>query len=91
MENIFPQPEFDKSALFIQEWMQEGREEGVRIGLLSQTLRQLEHRVGALNEMTQEQIRALPNQKFEDLGVALFGFTTQADLQRWLNDSAVVV
>ena len=103
MENVFPQPEFDKSALFIQEWMEEGREEGrekgreegreegLHIGLFSLTLRLLERRVGALDEMTQEQIRALPNRKLEDLGVALLDFTAQADLQQWLNDNTVVV
>lgn len=95
MENVFPDLEFNKNAIFIQEWMEEGREEGreegVHIGVYSVTLRQLEHRVGALDEMTQEQIRALPNDKLLNLSVALLDFSHEADLQRWLNDNAVVV
>lgn len=87
MENIFPQPEFDKSALFIQEWM----EEGAHNWAFSATRLQLEHRVGALDEMTQEQIRALPNEKLMDLSVALLDFKALPDLQRWLNDNVVVV
>ena len=91
MENIFPQPEFNKEALFVQEFMEEGREEGLHLGFYLLTLRQLEHRAGVLDEMTREEIRALPNQKLEELGVALLDFKEPADLQRWLNDNATVV
>ncbi len=87
MENIFPQPEFDKSALFIQEWM----EEGAQIGLSSLTLSQLEHRLGVLDEMTRAQIQGLSNQQLKELGLALLHFTAQAELQQWLDDNTVVV
>lgn len=86
------QIEFDKSALFIQEWMAEGREEGLQLGehrgLCSLTLRQLQRVVGPLDEITQTQIRALPNDKLEALGEALREFTTPAELQTWLTQNA---
>lgn len=84
--------EFDKSALFIQEWMAEGREkgreEGLHTGLYSLTLRQLQRVVGPLDEITQTQIQALPNDKLEALGEALLDFTTPADLHTWLTQNA---
>ena len=99
MQNIFPQIEFDKSALFIQEWMQEGHEKGHEEGLVEGIhkgfhlilVRQLETRLDALDEITKEEIRALPSEKLESLGVALLDFTTAADLQKWLHDNSVIV
>jgi predicted transposase YdaD len=86
--------EFDKSALFIQEWMaegrEEGREEGLHTGLYSLTLRLLQRVLGPLNEITQTQIQALPNDKLEALGEALLDFTTLEDLQTWLTQNAPV-
>lgn len=95
MENVFPDLEFNKNAVFIQEWMaegrEEGREEGIHLGFYAMTLRLLERRVGALDEMTQEQVRALPDDKLLDLSDASSCFAGQADLQRWLDKNAVVV
>lgn len=60
MQEAFTQTEleFDKSALFIQEWIEEGREEGIEIGehkaLCSVTLRQLSRALGEVDEATQE-------------------------------------
>lgn len=94
MQEVFPYPdlEFDKSALFIQQWMEEGREEGIQIGehkaLCSLTLRQIQNLLGAIDEATQERIRALPNRRLEALGEALLGFASFDDLRKWLNDNS---
>ncbi len=96
MQEAFPPMEFDKSALFIQEFIQEGREEGreegIRIGehqiLCSLTLRQLRRQIGEIGEQAQEQIRKLPTQKLEDLGVALLEFKSHDDLHRWLSENS---
>lgn len=94
MQEVFPLPElqFDKSALFIQEWMEEGREEGREEGLAigkhdalsSLTLRLLRRQIGELDEATQARIRALPDQRLEELGEALLDFTAPDELHNWL-------
>ena len=86
MENVFPPMEFNKEAVFIQEWMEEGKHDGVS----ALTLRLLQRRFGALDEATELQIRALPNQKLEDLGVEQADFAAPADLQKWLADNTAV-
>ncbi len=106
MQEVFPYPdlEFDKSALFIQQWMEEGREEGreeglekgreegIQIGehkaLCSLTLRLIQQLLGEADEATQEKIRALPNRRLEALGEALLGFTSFDDLHKWLSDNS---
>ncbi|MGH9832675.1 MAG: Rpn family recombination-promoting nuclease/putative transposase [Blastocatellia bacterium] len=94
MQDVLPYPdlEFDKSALFIQEWMEEGREEGIQIGehkaLCSLTLRLIHHLLGEIDSATQERIQALPNHKLEELGEALLDFTSLDDLNKWLNDNS---
>ncbi len=98
MQEAFPYPdlEFDKSALFIQQWMEEGREEGreegIQIGehkaLCSLTLRLIQQLLGEIDEATQEKVRALPNRRLEALGEALLGFTSFDDLRKWLNDNS---
>lgn len=106
MQEAFSQSEleFDKSALFIQQWMEEGREkgleeglekgleEGIQIGehqaLRSLTLRQLHSLLGEIDEATQERIRALPKEKLEALGETLLRFTSFDDLHKWLGDNS---
>ncbi|MGH9935006.1 MAG: DUF4351 domain-containing protein [Blastocatellia bacterium] len=91
----YPDLEFDKSALFIQEWIEEGREEGreegIQIGahkaLCSVTLRLLHRALGEIDEVTQERIRALPNHRLEELGGALLDFNSLDDLRKWLSDA----
>jgi hypothetical protein len=87
MENVFPQPEFNREALFIQEFIEEGK----HLGLYSMTVLLLENNVGALDEMTREEIRALPNERLQNLGLASPKLTTLAELQQWLRDNAVIV
>jgi predicted transposase YdaD len=92
MQEAFAQEEFDKSALFVQELMEEGREEGREEGahqsLVSLTLLQLRYKLGELTKKSTEQIQALANAQLEDLGLALFRFESPDDLQQWLDAHA---
>ncbi len=92
MEQVFAEEEFDKSALFIQEWMEEGREEGREEGahtsLVSIALLQLRYKLGELDEASAGQINALSNRLLEDLCIALIEFQSLADLQQWLDARA---
>jgi predicted transposase YdaD len=90
MQEAFAREEFDKSALFIQEWIQEGREEGIEIGehsgLYSLTLRQIQHILGKTDDATNERIQKLPNYRLIELGEALLDFKSFDDLHTWLDN-----
>ncbi len=92
MQEAFAREEFDKSALFIQEWIEEGREEGIQIGehsgFCSLTLLQIGHRVGEIDEASRERVQALSNHQLVELGKALLNFSTLDDLHKWLNENA---
>jgi hypothetical protein len=80
VQEAFPPLEFDKSALFVQEFIQEG--------MCSLTLLQLQHQLGEIGELAQERIRALSAQRLEDLGVALLDFDSHDDLDKWLGENS---
>ncbi len=77
-----------------QEWLQEGKEQGILLGIqqgrqeeaLRMTLRQLERKIGALDTKTQKRVQALATEQLEELGLALFDFKTKADLITWLRN-----
>lgn len=85
MQEIFAQVEFDKDALFIQEWMEEGREEGLRTGMLSVALRQLRSLFDHVDQATEDKVRALSNQQLEELTEVLLKFASPDDLNQWLD------
>jgi hypothetical protein len=64
-----------------QRGLAEGRQEGAQ----PFTLRLLERQVGPLDEATRSHIAALPPTELEDLGLALSGSSSAADLQRWFD------
>ena len=66
-------------------WFAEGQEEGRQSEAAQLICRQLHRRIGALTEVQQEQIKALPVEPLEDLGEALLDFTAAADLDAWLS------
>ena len=86
-------------ADFFQEWinqgLQQGRQQGLQQGLqqgrfearLSLTLQQLEKRFGKLPKTAQQQIKKLPLEKMEELGLALLDFQTSKDLRTWLQQN----
>ena len=48
-------------------------------------LRQLQRRFGEIPQNLQENIRNLPVERLEDLGLALLDFNTLTDLDNWLH------
>ncbi|MFM7646505.1 MAG: DUF4351 domain-containing protein, partial [Cyanobium sp.] len=80
----------------VQDWLAEGRQEGIQEGEAAVTLRLLNRRCGPLTECTTAQIQALPLEQLEALavgaafsaGVALLNFTGPDDLATWLAANA---
>jgi predicted transposase YdaD len=67
-----------------QEWIEEGRQEGLHQGEASVTLRQLNRRCGPLSDSTAARIKALPLEQLEALAEALLDFSGPAYLAAWL-------
>jgi predicted transposase/invertase (TIGR01784 family) len=71
-----------------QEALAEGRAEGREVGRQTQaaamTLRQLQHRLGALSSELSEQIGHLPLGTLDELSLALLEFDSEAQVRRWL-------
>jgi hypothetical protein len=61
--------------------VQQGRQQGEAYLLL----RQLQRRFGEIPQNLQENIRNLPVERLEDLGLALLDFDTLTDLDNWLH------
>ncbi|MEN9222512.1 MAG: DUF4351 domain-containing protein [Thermostichus sp. BF3_bins_97] len=59
-------------------------QQGVQQGEAELTLRQLRQKVGSLPDALEAQIRSLPVERLEALGLALLEFQTLADLTSWL-------
>ncbi|MEN9225148.1 MAG: DUF4351 domain-containing protein [Thermostichus sp. DRC_bins_24] len=68
----------------IQEGIQQGLTQGIQQGEAELTLRQLKQKVGSLPDALEAQIRSLPVERLEALGLALLEFETLADLTTWL-------
>jgi flagellar biosynthesis/type III secretory pathway protein FliH len=76
----------------VTSWMEDGLEKGMAQGLemglekgeRKLLLRQLRKRVDALESASVQQIETLPAERLEELGDALFDFTSHADLVSWL-------
>lgn len=58
---------------------------GMQREAVSMVLRQLKRRFSDLSQDQQERIQGLPTGELEDLGEALLDFTSNADLENWLN------
>ena len=67
-----------------QEGRQEGRQEGILEGRKELIARQIERRFGAASEQATEGLNALASEQLDELGVALFDFTSAADVENWL-------
>ena len=88
MEQLIPQ-EKEGVMEIVTSWMEEGlakglvqgREEGER-GLL---MRQLRGRLGQIDPSAAARIGTLGIDVLEELGDAVFDFTSHADLDRWLD------
>lgn len=80
--------EEEKHMPYITTFERRGMEKGRVEGLVSLTMRLLQHRFGLLAVETQASIRALPAEALEDLGEALLDFKDLSDLQNWLDARA---
>jgi predicted transposase YdaD len=67
-----------------QEGEQKGLQKGQQEGEAKLILRQLTRRFGVLGEDTQNRVKHLNIMQLEALGEALLDFSTQDDVERWL-------
>ncbi|MGD1809461.1 Rpn family recombination-promoting nuclease/putative transposase [Dapis sp. BLCC M126] len=62
----------------------EGREEGIGIGVVKQILRQIRRKFGKISPEIETQIEQLSLEKLDILGEEIFDLATIADLENWL-------
>jgi hypothetical protein len=72
-------------APLYQQDREQAIQQGVQRGEAKLVLRQLQRRFGEIPQNLAENIRNLPVERLEDLGVALLDFNSLADLDNWLN------
>ena len=73
---------------FIYDWEEKAYERGIAQGAHDLAVRQAEKRFGTLTDTLRQRISALPKDKVEAMGLALFDFETQDELTQWLNANA---
>jgi predicted transposase/invertase (TIGR01784 family) len=78
-----------KQTRFYQDVYAEGEQEGKQEGKLELILRLLNRRVGELDTNLIKQIRGLDVSQLEELAEALLEFSSQDDLETWLQQSNV--
>lgn len=94
--DALPQPEKEKSMEFVSEWRLEGRVEGRAEGRVEgriegkeeMALRMLTHRFGTLSPRLRTRLHDLSSTQFDDLGIALLGFSELQDAEAWLANAA---
>ena len=65
----------------------EGREEGIGIGVVKQILRQIRRQFGEIPPAVETQIEQLSLEKLDILGEEIFDLATIADLENWLDNN----
>lgn len=79
-----------RESVIYQEIFHEGEEQGLERGLeqgqRSLILLQLERRFGSLSQAERDQISALNLEQLGELAISLLNFSTQSDLEVWLNE-----
>jgi heme oxygenase len=83
------QLEAEQTMKYVTSFERSGIRSGIEIGKQQEALllvtRQLNRRLGSIEESLLEQIRSLSVEKLEELGEALFDFNSVADLNNWLS------
>jgi len=69
--------------------IEQGLQQGLQQGGASLTIKQLQIKLGQLDERVIEAIRSLPTEKIEQLGMALLTFATMKDLNDWLENHQI--
>jgi Domain of unknown function (DUF4351) len=71
---------------WMEEGLQQGRQEGAKSEALTYTLRLLIHRLGNIPPETQARVSQLAVSELENLGIAALDFSSPMDLIRWLDN-----
>lgn len=74
-----------KESVIYQDIFQQGELKGELKGEIKFCLRLLQQRFGELDAEIITRVKALPVEKLENLGVALFNISEVGDLVTWLN------
>ncbi len=87
--NLSPEEleDLEKREMFIEDQrgaIIKGIQQGIQEGQQALIVRLLERRVGAIAPEIQSRIGQLSSEELENLGVALFDFTSASDLMAWL-------
>lgn len=98
--STFSQPEREEVMQITTSWMQRGIKQGIKQGIeqgrqqASQEgierekaliIRQIKRKFGDIDPVLETQVRGLTVDRLEELGEALFDFSTFADLSAWLD------
>lgn len=75
--------------LGIQQGIQQGRQQGIKQGKVGLIVRQLIRLVGEISPDIQMRIDELNLDELENLGEAMFDFTSISDLLTWLQEHSV--
>jgi hypothetical protein len=94
VDSLLDQTEKGKVMELTTSWKEEGRQEGRQEGRLEGevlvVLRQLRRRCGVIPALAESKVRSLSSLDLENLADALLDFSTLADLERWLDDQALI-
>lgn len=71
----------------IKEGKQQGIEQGKQQGEATMLLQMLNYKLGKLTPKVSEQVKKLPEEKLQALGLAFFGFSSITDLADWLEQN----
>ncbi len=88
LQQLLPEDVMRESVTYqalVEESERQGLTQGIQQEAVKFTLRQLRQKMGSLPEEVESQIRALPVERLEELGLALLEFESLADLTTWLD------
>ncbi len=88
MEPTMPTEAKPQYRTFLYEENRVAFEEGAQKATINLTLKMADKRFGTLTDALRQRISALPTDKVEAMGLALFDFETQDELIQWLDANA---
>lgn len=74
----------DTTMTMWSEWGQEGMRQGLHQGKQELVSRQIQRRFGSVPAEVTERLDTLPSEQLDELGEALFDFSSLSDLETWL-------
>ncbi len=76
---------------YVTSFERRGIEKGLQQGSAGLTIKQLQIKLGQLDERVIEAIRSLAVEKIEQLGTALLAFATMKDLSDWFENHQIAL